>query len=304
MTLGTPANKKAQAAMRDAERRAKRKLNRLRRKGLNVGGISPLKSRVDLSDTRGIKSYTKSLEQFISRQTRYVSADQFSKGYQAGYEGAPISYQAYRKYMAAEKKFNAEMQRRYDEVAAKPYIQSGKVQGTVEQVSVEYRVNREKHAKADVSTVKIKNEADLLRRAEVLTRASSEASRMAGMERYRQHLIEWAREYNNDLEGVAESLTNEQLWELRMTTNFDDAYHMYYPSGGDYADDVSDQLNDATYESMTSTVEAIRKRIPGKRIPVYNSQDETGKRTIKYWQERGKQKAKASRRGKRGKRRK
>lgn len=305
MTLGTPANNRAQAAMRDAERRAKRKLNRLRRNGINTGGINPIHSRVDLSDTRAVKKYTKQLESFIDRKTRYISADKFSKGWQANYEGAPIRYSVYREYMQAERAFNKAMQKRYDEMATKPFVQSGRVQGTVENVSVEYKVQREKHAKADISTVKIKNEADLLRRAEILRKAASDDARLAGMERYRQHLLDWSATYNNGLQDLVNSLTAEQLWELRTTTNFDDAYHMYYPSGGEYIGDVSDDLNDAVTDNMRATVRVITARIPGKRVPAgYTQSGEDGTKAATKWREVNKAKAKKSKRGKKGKRRK
>lgn len=60
----TKANDAARARVADAERRARRKIKRLQKKGIRTGSITPFRD-VDPSNTRALNSYHKQLEQFI-----------------------------------------------------------------------------------------------------------------------------------------------------------------------------------------------------------------------------------------------
>lgn len=97
-----------------AEQRAKRKIRRLEKRGIHTGGINPL-ANVSQMTTGQKRSYEKRLENFISRQTRYV----------AGYEGAPISMQTVKEIHAAEKHLNQQRAKQWKAVAGKNMLIQG-----------------------------------------------------------------------------------------------------------------------------------------------------------------------------------
>lgn len=107
----TKANEDARAHVRDAERRARRKIKRLQNKGIRTGGIAPFRD-VDPSNTRALKSYARDLEKFISRSTRFV----------AGRDGTPIPYTAYRDYKRIERQWNKEHNRYWQKFAQHPFL--------------------------------------------------------------------------------------------------------------------------------------------------------------------------------------
>ena len=90
----TKANENARARVKDAERRARRKIKRLQKKGVRTGSVAPFRD-VDPSNTRALNSYANQLEKFISRSTRFV----------AGRDGTPIPYTAYRDYKRLERQW-------------------------------------------------------------------------------------------------------------------------------------------------------------------------------------------------------
>lgn len=101
-------------AIKDAERRAKRKVRRLENKGVRAANLSPIKDTSDMTPGQR-RAYKNQLEKFVSRKTRYVS----------GHDGAAISYDTARAIRNAERVLNEKREKLWKEVRTKPVLQPG-----------------------------------------------------------------------------------------------------------------------------------------------------------------------------------
>lgn len=103
-----------QQSVEDAQRRARRKVQRLEKKGVHTSGINPIKDPSQMT-TAERRAYKNQLEKFISRETRYV----------AGYEGTPISYKTVREIRSAERELNKKREQLWKGVKDKSVLMDG-----------------------------------------------------------------------------------------------------------------------------------------------------------------------------------
>ena len=255
----TRANDRAVAAMHDAERRAKRKLSRLKRKGVRTGNISPL-SVVDTSDTRAVKRYTAELERFISRQTRFV----------AGRDGTPIPWSAWRDYQRLERQWNREHARWWGAHGGTPFVTSaGASDMTIAERSAMGRVKGAPLGgvsyQRKLEPEKIRGINDILRRTEILKKELSPTYQKERVKNLRKNLLAHVDSFNDErLPSMIKSLTNEQLVALQNTTNFVPLYYRYMSTNIDITlgDDIDAQEHEAQVEHLKLTIEQIKKMYP------------------------------------------
>lgn len=208
----TKANAAANAKVKDAERRAKRKMQRLRRKGVLTGSINPLES-VPSNDTWALKAYANRLEKFISRDTRYV----------AGYEGTPIPYADYRDYKRVEREWNREHRKTWEKFASKPfYTGAGESGMSVSQAREIGKLERrliEYERSADPSS--FKSVAHLRKRMERLRAEMTGEYRDRRIDTLRENMVRAAQTSNDDvLASSIEDLSPTQLQALYEQTDF------------------------------------------------------------------------------------
>lgn len=257
----TKANDAARARVADAERRAKRKVKRLQKKGVRTGTISPFRT-VDASNTRAMNAYAKELEQFVSRSTRFV----------AGRDGTPIPYTAYRDYKRIERQWNREHNKYWERFAEQPFITAYGASDTT--LGMRSAIS---HVKGlpfgnigytrELLPEQIRSEADLRKRMEILKRELSPSYQRKRVSQLRKNLLEHAATFNDErLPKMIRKLTNEQLFALQNFTNFVPLYYRYINTDRDnamgaQADAVDDE---AQKEHMILTIEQVRKQYPAK----------------------------------------
>lgn len=257
----TKANDAARARVADAERRAKRKVRRLQKKGVRTGTISPFRT-VDASNTRAMNAYAKELEQFVSRSTRFV----------AGRDGTPIPYTAYRDYKRIERQWNREHNKYWERFAEQPFITAYGASDTT--LGMRSAIS---HVKGlpfgnigytrELLPEQIRSEADLRKRMEILKRELSPSYQRKRVSQLRKNLLEHAATFNDErLPKMIRKLTNEQLFALQNFTNFVPLYYRYINTDRDnamgaQADAVDDE---AQKEHMILTIEQVRKQYPAK----------------------------------------
>jgi hypothetical protein len=257
----TKANDAARARVADAERRAKRKVRRLQKKGVRTGAISPFRT-VDASNTRAMNAYAKELEQFVSRSTRFV----------AGRDGTPIPYTAYRDYKRIERQWNREHNKYWERFAEQPFITAYGASDTT--LGMRSAIS---HVKGlpfgnigytrELLPEQIRSEADLRKRMEILKRELSPSYQRKRVSQLRKNLLEHAATFNDErLPKMIRKLTNEQLFALQNFTNFVPLYYRYINTDRDnamgaQADAVDDE---AQKEHMILTIEQVRKQYPAK----------------------------------------
>lgn len=258
----TKANDAARARVADAERRAKRKVKRLQRKGVRTGTISPFRT-VDAFNTRAMNAYAKELEQFVSRSTRFV----------AGRDGTPIPYTAYRDYKRIERQWNREHNKYWERFAEQPFITAYGASDTT--LGMRSAIS---HVKGlpfgnigytrELLPEQIRSEADLRKRMDILKRELSPSYQRKRVSQLRKNLLEHAATFNDErLPNMIRKLTNEQLFALQNFTNFVPLYYRYINTDRDnamgaQADAVDDE---AQKEHMILTIEQVRKQYPAKK---------------------------------------
>ena len=270
----TKANDAARAHVKDAERRARRKIRRLQNKGVRTGSISPFRE-VDTSNTRALKSYAKDLENFISRSTRFV----------AGRDGTPIPYSAYRDYKRIERQWNREHDKYWRKFADQPFMTAyGDSDMTLGQRSAAAHVKGLPFGdigyRRELLPGQIRSEKDLERRKKILQRELSPSYQRERVKQLRKNLLEHAAMFNDErIPNAIKKLSNEQLFALQNFTNFVPLYFRYIATDRD--NDMGTQADsteeEAQKEHMLLTIEQVQKKVPKKNIKLHgqNKNDRT-----------------------------
>ena len=255
----TKANENARAHVKDAERRARRKIKRLQNKGIRTGGIAPFRD-VDPSNTRALKSYANQLEKFISRSTRFV----------AGRDGTPIPYTAYRDYKRLERQWNKEHNKYWQKFAAHPYLTAyGESDTTLGMRSAMAHVKGLPFGNIDYQRQllpeQIRSEADLRKRAQILKRELSPTYQRQRITQLRKNLMEHAASFNDPrIPAMIKKLSNEQLFALQNFTNFVPVYYRYMSTNVEITlgEDIDATEHDAQVEHMLMLIEQVKRRYP------------------------------------------
>ena len=252
--MPTKANLAANAAMKDALKRANRKLGRLQKKGIRTGSISPIRP-VDTSDTRAVKKYTKELENFISRQTRFVK----------GRDGSPIPYEYWRDFKRLERDYNRTHAKFWSRYGDMPFITTAGASDMTlrERDRMLQRPLIEK--RADVQPEQINSISDLKRRAKALLKEISPSYQSNRMKQLRKNLLEHAATFNDErLPRMIRSLSEEQLFALQAMTNFVPVYFHFIStevnvSLGEMADEME---HAAQVDHLKETIEQVQTAFP------------------------------------------
>lgn len=255
----TKANENARAHVKDAERRARRKIKRLQNKGIRTGGIAPFRD-VDPSNTRALKSYANQLEKFISRSTRFV----------AGRDGTPIPYTAYRDYKRLERQWNKEHNKYWQKFAAHPFLTAyGESDTTLGMRSAMAHVKGLPFGNIDYQRQllpeQIRSEADLRKRAQILKRELSPTYQRKRITQLRKNLMEHAASFNDTrIPAMIKKLSNEQLFALQNFTNFVPVYYRYMSTNVEITlgEDIDATEHDAQVEHMLMLIEQVKRRYP------------------------------------------
>lgn len=255
----TKANENARAHVKDAERRARRKIKRLQNKGIRTGGISPFRD-VDQSNTRALNSYARDLEKFISRSTRFV----------AGRDGTPIPYTAYRDYKRIERQWNKEHNRYWQKFAQHPFLTAyGAADMTLGQRSAASHVKGLPFGNIDYQREllpeQIRSVNDLEQRKKILKREISPSYQRKRITQLRKNLLEHAATFNDPrIPNMIKKLSNEQLFALQNFTNFVPIYYRYMSTNAEITlgEDIDATEHDAQVEHMLMLIEQVKSRYP------------------------------------------
>lgn len=257
----TKANDNARAHVKDAERRARRKIRRLQNRGIRTGSISPFRE-VDPSNTRALKSYARELEKFVSRSTRFV----------AGRDGTPIPYTAYRDYKRIERQWNREHNRYWAKFADQPFMTAyGASDMTLGERSAAARVKGLPFGnigyRRELLPEQIRSVSDLEKRKKILQREMSPSYQRKRITQLRKNLLEHAATFNDPrIPDMIKKLSNEQLFALQNFTNFVPLYYRYINTDRDNAMSAqADAMDDeAQKEHMILTIQQVQKQYPKK----------------------------------------
>lgn len=255
----TKANENARAHVKDAERRARRKIKRLQNKGIRTGGITPFRD-VDPSNTRALKSYARDLEKFISRSTRFV----------AGRDGTPIPYTAYRDYKRIERQWNKEHNRYWQKFAQHPFLTAyGESDTTLGMRSAMAHVKGLPFGdigyKRELLSEQIRSVEDLRNRMQILKRELSPSYKRKRITQLRKNLLEHAATFNDPrIPNMIKKLSNEQLFALQNFTNFVPIYYRYMSTNVEITlgEDIDATEHDAQVEHMLMLIEQVKSRYP------------------------------------------
>lgn len=255
----TKANENARAHVKDAERRARRKIKRLQDKGVRTGGIAPFRD-VDPSDTRALKSYARDLEKFIARSTRFV----------AGRDGTPIPYAAYRDYKRIERQWNKEHNRYWQKFAQHPFLTAyGESDTTLGMRSAMAHVKGLPFGdigyKRELLPEQIRSVEDLRNRMQILKRELSPSYKRKRIAQLRKNLLEHAATFNDPrVPSMIKKLSNEQLFALQNFTNFVPLYYRYMSTNAEITlgEDIDATEHDAQVEHMLMLIEQVKGRYP------------------------------------------
>lgn len=258
----TKANDAARARVADAERRARRKIRRLQKKGVRTGNIAPFRN-VDPSNTRALNSYYKQLENFISRDTRFV----------AGQDGTPIPYSTYRDFRRLERKWNKQHDKYWNKYADKPFLSAyGETDTTLGLRSHMSKIKGLQYKGIDyvreTPASALKGVSDIKRRSAILKREISPTYQKKRIQQLRKNLIENAESFNDkSLPKMIRKLSNEQLFALQNFTNFVPLYYRYINTDKDNSlgVEVDATEHDAQVEHMKMTIAQVMERYPKKR---------------------------------------
>ena len=255
----TKANENARARVKDAERRARRKIKRLQSKGIRTGSVEPFRT-VDPSNTRALNSYANQLEKFISRSTRFV----------AGRDGTPIPYTAYRDYKRIERQWNKEHNRYWQKFAAHPFLTAyGESDTSLGMLSAMSHVKGLPFGNIDYQRQllpeQIRSESDLKKRMKILKRELSPAYQRQRTTQLRKNLMEHAASFNDPrIPKMIKKLSNEQLFALQNFTNFVPIYYRYMSTNAEttLGEDIDATEHDAQVEHMLMLIEQVKSRYP------------------------------------------
>ena len=255
----TKANDNARAHVKDAERRARRKIKRLQNKGIRTGGIAPFRD-VDPSNTRALNSYARDLEKFISRSTRFV----------AGRDGTPIPYTAYRDYKRIERQWNEEHNRYWQKFAQHPFLTAyGESDTTLGMRSAMSHVKGLPFGdigyKRELLTEQIRSVEDLRKRMQILKRELSPSYKRKRITQLRKNLLEHAATFNDPrIPNMIKKLSNEQLFALQNFTNFVPIYYRYISTNVEITlgEDIDATEHDAQVAHMLMLIEQVKSRYP------------------------------------------
>lgn len=255
----TKANENARARVADAERRARRKIKRLQKKGIRTGSVAPFRD-VDPSNTRALNSYANQLEKFISRSTRFV----------AGRDGTPIPYTAYRDYKRLERQWNKEHNKYWQKFAAHPFLTAyGESDTTLGMRSAMAHVKGLPFGNIDYQRQllpeQIRSEADLKKRMKILKRELSPTYQRQRITQLRKNLMEHAASFNDPrIPAMIKKLSNEQLFALQNFTNFVPIYYRYMSTNVEITlgEDIDATEHDAQVEHMLMLIEQVKRRYP------------------------------------------
>lgn len=257
----TKANENARDHVKDAERRARRKIKRLQSKGVRTGSIAPFRD-VDPSNTRALKGYARDLEQFISRSTRFV----------AGRDGTPIPYAAYRDYKRIERQWNKEHNKYWRKFADQPFMTAyGAADMTLGQRSAAAHVKGlpfgNINYQRELLPEQIRSVKDLEQRKKILKRELSPSFQRKRITQLRKNLLEHAATFNDSrISNMIKKLSNEQLFALQNFTNFVPLYYRYINTDRDNAIGAqADSMDDeAQKEHMILTIQHVQTQYPKK----------------------------------------
>lgn len=274
----TKANDAARARVADAERRARRKIKRLQKKGVRTGSIAPFRD-VDPSNTRALNSYHKQLEKFISRKTRYV----------AGQDGTPIPYSSYRDFRRLERKWNKQHDKYWRKYADKPFITAyGETDTTLGLRSHMSKIKGLQYKGIDyvreTPASALKGVPDIKRRSAILKKELSPTYQKKRIQQLRRNLIENAESFNDtSLPKMIKKLSNDQLFALQNFTNFVPLYYRYINTDRDNAIGIeADAIeHNAQVEHMKMTILQVMEQYPKKRKRKRKRKNPTGKRKRK-----------------------
>lgn len=255
----TKANENARARVKDAERRARRKIKRLQNKGVRTGSVEPFRT-VDPSNTRALNSYANQLEKFISRSTRFV----------AGRDGTPIPYTAYRDYKRIERQWNKEHNRYWQKFAQHPFLTAyGESDTTLGMRSAMAHVKGLPFGdigyKRELLPEQIRSVEDLRKRMQILKRELSPSYQRKRIALLRKNLLEHAATFNDPrIPKMIKKLSNEQLFALQNFTNFVPIYYRYMSTNVEITlgEDIDATEHDAQVEHMLMLIEQVKSRYP------------------------------------------
>lgn len=255
----TKANENARTHVKDAERRARRKIKRLQNKGIRTGGIAPFRD-VDPSNTRALNSYARDLEKFVSRSTRFV----------AGRDGTPIPYTAYRDYKRIERQWNREHNKYWQKFAQHPFLTAyGESDTTLGMRSAMSHVKGLPFGNIDYQREllpeQIRSVKDLEQRKKILKRELSPSFQRKRITQLRKNLLEHAATFNDPrIPNMIKKLSNEQLFALQNFTNFVPIYYRYMSTNVEITlgEDIDAIEHDAQVEHMLMLIEQVKKRYP------------------------------------------
>lgn len=258
----TKANDAARARVADAERRARRKIKRLQNKGIRTGSITPFRD-VDPSNTRALNTYHKQLEQFISRETRFV----------AGQDGTPIPYSSYRDFRRLERQWNKQHDKYWRKYADKPFLTAyGETDTTLGMRSQMTKIKGLQYKGIDyvreTPVSALKGVPDIKRRSDILKKELSPTYQKKRIQQLRKNLLENAASFNDPtLPNMIKKLSNEQLFALQNFTNFVPLYYRYINTDKDNAMGIeADAIeHDAQVEHMKMTIAQVMERYPKTR---------------------------------------
>lgn len=271
----TKANENARAHVKDAERRARRKIKRLQKKGVRTGSVEPFRT-VDPSNTRALKSYANQLEKFISRSTRFV----------AGRDGTPIPYTAYRDYKRIERQWNKEHNRYWQKFAQHPFLTAyGESDTTLGMRSAMAHVKGLPFGdigyKRELLPEQIRSVEDLRNRMRILKRELSPSYRRKRITQLRKNLLEHAATFNDPrIPNMIKKLSNEQLFALQNFTNFVPIYYRYMSTNVEITlgEDIDATEHDAQVEHMLMLIEQVKSRYP---LAVKGRKTKNGRKHVK-----------------------
>lgn len=251
----TSANQKAIARVADAEKRARRKLDRLDKNGVRTGSINPLR-RVDYGNTRELNRYYGELEKFISRKNRYV----------AGNDGQPLPYDKLTQYRKLEQRYNKLHDKHWKDFAPKPYLTSkGKEDVTLGELSSMVQIKGLAYKGIDyrkqTPNEKIRGISDLNRRITILKNEVSPNFQKKRIQTLRKNLIEHVSGFNDEeLTRRIRGLTNEELFRLQNETSFVPLFYRYISTDkdNDFGLEADSTEHQAQIDHIKLTIDAVR----------------------------------------------
>lgn len=244
--------------MRDAEKRAKRKLNRLRGRGFSTGAISPIRP-VDTSNRYQVQKYTKELEAFISRSNRFV----------LGYDGTPIPYVMWSEYKKLEKEWNKRHREYWDKFGEIKFMTSkGETDMTLAQRSAMAGIPGLTYGSVryerELNPSSVRGVTDLIRRAEILEKELDPNYITKRTEQLRGSLLQHVASFNSpELKEMIENASTGQLYRLHQTTDFVNIYFRYMSTGVNVVLDAADQAEyDRQLEHLIETMRNVMELPP------------------------------------------